>query len=88
MCWLKKDLNCELRSQSSSGNDGCSKSGGGCNNICGCKNNSSSNLIFILIEAAIVTVINVVVVSSDSRNRSHTNCGKSHGLKADIFLSA
>lgn len=63
VCWLKKALNCVLRSQSSSGNDSCSKSGGGCNNICGCKNNSSSISICIIIDAAIITVIVAVVAT-------------------------
>lgn len=45
-----------LTSQSSSGNDSCSKSGGGYNNIYGCKNNSSIS-VCITVVAAIITVI-------------------------------
>lgn len=56
-CWLNKALNHELRSQSSGGNDSCSKRGGGCNNICGSKNNSSSTpSICIIIEAVMIKV--------------------------------
>lgn len=60
-----------LRSQSSSGNDSCSKSGSGCNNIYGCKNNSSSISICITVKALIITVLRgeavVVVVSVKER---------------------
>lgn len=64
MCWLKKALKCEFRSQSSGSNDSCSKSSGGCNNICGCKNNCSSYLICIIITEKGAMVVTVKVAET------------------------